>query len=312
MPNSSLLTAPRPKPVEMRYINIYRLVLVLYYFDRRETRENSQKNNRRKKKIKIKMTNRMKCPSCSVSLYLPDIQSTGTCPLCNAAILNGSVESQEKIVTIDSLSSTNQSVTEEQLNSVRNKSASTKGRIVGMMIQDAAQNTGEPRSKAKHVGEVRPGLYLGGINVALDRPYLRQHNIQSIINCTTEIPCVFKKDNFSTLKSFSYPVDQVYMKNEEEIEYLHIRLVDEEIEQIGCHFDETYAFLESALKRGSVLVHCAQGVSRSASVVAAYLIRKEELTLKEALASICVVRQVHPNRGFMKQLENYEHRKLDR
>lgn len=43
---------------------------------------------------------------------------------------------------------------------------------------------------------------------------------------------------------------------------------------LNKHFDETFEFIDKNLKEGNVLVHCQAGVSRSASVVIAYIIRK--------------------------------------
>lgn len=48
------------------------------------------------------------------------------------------------------------------------------------------------------------------------------------------------------------------------------------------------------------------GVSRSASVVIAYIMKKEKKTLKEALEFVKQNRQVRPNMGFHKQLEFFE------
>lgn len=53
---------------------------------------------------------------------------------------------------------------------------------------------------------------------------------------------------------------------------------------------------------GKVLVHCHVGVSRSATLVLAYLMLKQKLTLVEAVCAIKDNRGVIPNRGFLRQL----------
>ena len=44
---------------------------------------------------------------------------------------------------------------------------------------------------------------------------------------------------------------------------------------ISQHFEETAEFIEEARRKGTgILVHCAAGASRSASIVIAYLMQK--------------------------------------
>lgn len=53
---------------------------------------------------------------------------------------------------------------------------------------------------------------------------------------------------------------------------------------ITPYFDSTYAFIESAKRRqhGRVLVHCTQGISRSATLVIMYLMRAHHWSLVTA------------------------------
>lgn len=55
---------------------------------------------------------------------------------------------------------------------------------------------------------------------------------------------------------------------------------------------------------GRVLVHCNAGVSRSATVCIAYLIKEEGMSFEEALGHVKSKREcIRPNDGFMKQLK---------
>ena len=57
---------------------------------------------------------------------------------------------------------------------------------------------------------------------------------------------------------------------------------------------------------GVVLVHCAQGVSRSATLVAGYLMWAEKLPCEAALATVRAARPVaDPNEGFLLQLREF-------
>lgn len=57
-------------------------------------------------------------------------------------------------------------------------------------------------------------------------------------------------------------------------EYLHLKVKDSPKEQISQHFDSVCNFIKKSLKREEgVLVHCAFGVSRSATLVIAFLMR---------------------------------------
>jgi hypothetical protein len=65
---------------------------------------------------------------------------------------------------------------------------------------------------------------------------------------------------------------------------------------------------EDAASSGErVLVHCVQGMSRSATVVIAYLMKKHKWTLSQALDYVKERRScVNPHVGFMAQLRKYE------
>lgn len=61
--------------------------------------------------------------------------------------------------------------------------------------------------------------------------------------------------------------------------YKTIRVADSEDENLLDHFDQTNRFIETARQTGRILVHCMAGVSRSATVVIAYLIWKNSWTV---------------------------------
>ena len=56
-----------------------------------------------------------------------------------------------------------------------------------------------------------------------------------------------------------------------------------------------------------LLVHCRKGMSRSATLVLMFIMKKFKVTLESALSYIKERREiVDPNSGFIKQLEDFE------
>lgn len=62
------------------------------------------------------------------------------------------------------------------------------------------------------------------------------------------------------------------------------------------------------LPTGRVLVHCAMGVSRSATIVLAFLMIFENMTLVDAIQTVQAHRDICPNSGFLRQLQVLDNR----
>jgi protein-tyrosine phosphatase len=64
------------------------------------------------------------------------------------------------------------------------------------------------------------------------------------------------------------------------------------------YFDDAVRYIDDQLKVTNVLVHCYAGISRSTTIVAAYLMKKREISSKQALNLISQYRsQIGPNPG---------------
>ncbi|KIJ69673.1 hypothetical protein HYDPIDRAFT_104261 [Hydnomerulius pinastri MD-312] len=88
---------------------------------------------------------------------------------------------------------------------------------------------------------------------------------------------------------------------------LTIAVQDSEYEDLLIHLPVACKFIQSALEHsGKVLVHCVMGISRSTTVVCAYLMMSQRLSASAAIQYVRKRRpQVHPNYGFMKQLHAF-------
>ena len=60
------------------------------------------------------------------------------------------------------------------------------------------------------------------------------------------------------------------------------------------------------INKGKLLVHCYMGMSRSASLIIAYLIKYRKMNLEESIRLISLKRFIWPNDGFIEQLIQWE------
>jgi protein-tyrosine phosphatase len=122
-----------------------------------------------------------------------------------------------------------------------------------------------------------------------------------ILNATTEIPCHFEENTESD------GITPLF-------NYRRIELADEVHVPISEHFKEAFTFLGEALSnKKRVLVHCQEGISRSSTIVIAFLMYRSHrnghkpLSLHDAYQWVKSMRkQIFPNLGFWKQLSNFE------
>ncbi|KAI8387294.1 protein-tyrosine phosphatase-like protein [Blakeslea trispora] len=134
--------------------------------------------------------------------------------------------------------------------------------------------------------EVCPHIWLGGYKALESQHFLEKNHITHIL----------------TLGHFkqSYPPDQFCQKI--------VRITDNPEADIIHYFPEAIQFIQDAIdKDESILVHCLAGVSRSPTIVAAYLMATQKLRWKEAIAVIKRTRPfVNPNPGFIAQLKLFQ------
>jgi len=134
---------------------------------------------------------------------------------------------------------------------------------------------------------VAPYVYIGDKRMAKDKELMQTLGITHIVNVTKDIRNYFDIPPFKYLKC---PCD------------------DTDVAMLNDHFDKAADFIAEGVSEGhAVLVHCQQGVSRSTSIVLAYLIKKQNLTLKEAYTKVRAARpEAKPKQNFLSQLIAFE------
>jgi atypical dual specificity phosphatase len=79
---------------------------------------------------------------------------------------------------------------------------------------------------------------------------------------------------------------------------------------MACYFDDVVEWIKNAMdedESANVVVHCVCGVSRSPSVVIAYLMATQGMSLSDSLSHVKGKREISsPNSGFIDQLADYE------
>ncbi|XP_023240033.1 dual specificity protein phosphatase 3-like [Centruroides sculpturatus] len=137
-------------------------------------------------------------------------------------------------------------------------------------------------------------IYVGDENSARNKSYLRAEGITHVLNAAAGN----KFGQVDTGSSYYRDAD---------VEYLGLNLMDAPGENIQRYFDQSAAFIDDALvKGGKVLVHCMFGMSRSATLVCAYLMLRRGMTAEEALTTVRSARGVRPNDGFLHRLLELE------
>ncbi|KAI9528379.1 Dual specificity protein phosphatase 22-A [Dissostichus eleginoides] len=135
------------------------------------------------------------------------------------------------------------------------------------------------------MNKVVDGLYLGNIRDAENRESLAKNGITHILSVYNNAKPMF-----------------------EDKTYLCIQAADASNQNLSQHFKECISFIhECRLSGGSCLVHCLAGVSRSTTMVVAYLMTVTPFSCEECLSAVKAVRSfVGPNCGFQEQLQQYQ------
>ncbi|XP_017535802.3 serine/threonine/tyrosine-interacting-like protein 2 isoform X1 [Manis javanica] len=138
------------------------------------------------------------------------------------------------------------------------------------------------------VDEVWPNVFIAEKSVAVNKGRLKRLGITHILNAAHGAGVYTGPEFYTGL----------------EIQYLGVEVDDFPEVDISRHFRKAAEFLDEALLtyRGKVLVSSEMGTSRSAVLVAAYLMTFHSMAVLDALMTMRRKRAIYPNSGFLQQL----------
>ncbi|KAK5850954.1 hypothetical protein PBY51_001785 [Eleginops maclovinus] len=146
---------------------------------------------------------------------------------------------------------------------------------------------------SSHLDKVQPRIYIGDMYAAKDKRTLLAHHITHVLNAADG------KFNVNTGHSFY---------RDTKITYHGVEAFDMPSFNLSPFFYPAANFIKNALSspKGKVFVHCAMGLSRSSTLVLAYLIIHESMTLVDAIKAVSANRHILPNNGFLEQLRELD------
>jgi len=155
-----------------------------------------------------------------------------------------------------------------------------------------------------HVGNGK--IFLGGKESSVN-PFVEQNHVRGVVNASN-----LHLSTRSDYKKWAQKV--VDLEKEGTLEVIRLGWDDEETsqkiwkDQPYDQLEQCLVFIETHLMNGNnVVIHCAQGKSRSGTVFVAYMMMKKKMTYVDALAYAKSKRNiVQPNTSFEKQLIEFE------
>ncbi|NXK56384.1 DUS18 phosphatase, partial [Chauna torquata] len=134
---------------------------------------------------------------------------------------------------------------------------------------------------------ITPCLYLSDSAAASSALLLAASHVSTVINVSLEVANMFHPG----------------------VEYLHVPVADVPTARISAYFDAIADRIRSVGARGGrTLLHCMAGVSRSATICMAYLMKHHTMSLASTHAWVRSCRPIiRPNNGFWQQLVQYEY-----
>lgn len=149
------------------------------------------------------------------------------------------------------------------------------------------------------LSEIIPGLFIGNELSTWDEPTLADNHITAVVSLVYARATLWHRSKFTC-----------HVPREC---HLHIGCKDSSTQDLLKSFDTICDFIDRMMlqrsrnNNGNILIHCSHGISRSATAVIAYLMRKDRKDLASVLDQVRAKRPlVKPSTSFMVQLEIWE------
>ncbi|XP_042296175.1 dual specificity protein phosphatase 10-like isoform X2 [Sceloporus undulatus] len=163
--------------------------------------------------------------------------------------------------------------------------------LTGSEVADSPDDLGAPLTpdlENAELSPILPFLFLGNEKDAQDLERMLSLNVGHVLNVTTHLP--------------------LYHADSGRLRYKRLPATDNNRQDLRQYFEEAFEFIEEAHQSGKgVLIHCQAGVSRSATIVIAYLMKHTLMTMGDAYKYVKGRRPIiSPNLNFMGQLLEFE------
>ncbi len=130
------------------------------------------------------------------------------------------------------------------------------------------------------IDKITDKIYLGNEDGQREKLKLKELGVTHILNCAAYL------ENF----------------HPESFVYLNLEMDDSLTENLSKFLPQAFKFIEES---EIVYIHCQAGISRSASIVIAYIMWKHKLSYENSYEMVKQARKrISPNSGFIKQLQD--------
>ncbi len=156
---------------------------------------------------------------------------------------------------------------------------------IGKSIRQQIKDELKYHIKDPSFNEIIPNIFVGNYSFALSKKLLLENKITYILNCG------------NGLKNF--------YSNESNFKYINIPLYDSKTQDLKQYIPKINNFIdEGSNNNNKILIHCGEGVSRSAAVCLMYMITNKGYTYSKAKETFINKRKCCcPNDGFISQLK---------